>query len=237
MKRSLAIIGLIVFTLVSCKLSQLTPFKGVIEYPEPELTIDNSYFTELGCFDSPDCLPDDLKTLDPPIGAIYEPSNLLGGLIPERPLALAYRVSFEREEEIPAVYLKPCMGRFYYSYLVNMDGEIRLIDSVQGMADLYAPIESENEALSYAMAVTGLNALYDLESQWTLKRYTKPLVESHSTYDGEKFIVHLFNTFLCGCGPHIASSMDVTVYPDGSFTLAEPVDAFSDPKYDGMCID
>lgn len=237
MKRSLSVIVFIVFALVACKLTQINPIKRVIEYPEPELTIDNSYFTELGCFDSLDCLPDDLKAIDPPISAIYEPSHLLGGLKPEHPLALVYRVSFDREEEFPAVYVKPCMGRFYYSFLVNVDGEIQLIHSAQGMADLYAPIESEDEALSYAMAVTGLNALYDFESQWTLKLYTKPLVESHSTYDGEKFMVHLFNTFLCGCGPHIATSVDVTVYPDGSFTLAEPVQAFSDPKYNGMCID
>lgn len=237
MKRVLAVISLTVLLLASCRLSLFNPFKVVEEYPTPEFAVDNSRFTELGCFDSPDCLPADLQNIPFPVNSIYPLDGSYGGLDPKLPMSEAGNMSFDYDTVIPAVYTKGCMGTYYVRYLIEVDGEIRLIDSVEGMKELYAPIESEDEALSYAVAVTGLNALNDLNMHPLYKRYTKPLVESHSTFDGEQFTVNLYNTYLCGCGPHIVSSVTVTVQQDGSFTLSEPVDAFSDPKTDGMCID
>lgn len=226
-----------ILVLISCRLSQFNPFKQVTEYNEPELKIDNSTFTDLGCFDSTDCLPESIKNIDYPITSIYAPHSLFGGLEPEIPIAIASVVNFDREIEIPAVYAEKCMAAFYVRYLVYVDEEMRLIDSAEGMAELFAPIESEDEALSYAIALTGYSALYDLDQHPEYKVYNKPLVESHSKYDGEKYTVHLFDTFICGCGPHIIESVDVTVNQDGTINLAEPVDAFSDPETEGLCID
>ncbi len=129
------------------------------------------------------------------------------------------------------------MGTYYVRYLVEVDGEMRLIDSAEGLQQLYAPIESEDEALSYAVAVTGLAPLNDLELHPFYKRHTRPMIESHSAFDGTQYTVNLYDTYLCGCGPHIVSSITVTVQQDGSFKLSEPIGAFSDPKTDGLCID
>lgn len=236
-KRFLIMLSAIVLVLVSCSLSQFNPFKQVTEYSAPEFTIDNTYFSDLGCFNSTDCLPESIKNIEYPITTIRAPYDLYGGLQPEIPLAIASVVSFDREIEIPAVYAEKCMAAFYVRYLVYVDGEIRLIDSAEAMAELYAPIENEDEALSYAIALTGYSALYDLDQHPEYKVYNKPLVESHSKYEGEKFTVHLFDTFICGCGPHIIESVDVTVNPDGTISLTEPVEAFSDPETEGLCID
>jgi hypothetical protein len=238
MKKHLLIrLSVLVLVLVSCRLSQFNPFKQVTDYNEPELKIDNTTFTNLGCFDSVDCLPESIKNIEYPITSIYAPDKFYGGLQPALPLAIASVVSFDREIEIPAVYADKCMAAFYVRYLVYVDGEMRLIDSAEGMAELYSPIENENEALSYAIALTGYSALYDLDQHPEYKVYNKPLVESHSKYDSEKFTVHLFDTFICGCGPHIIESVDVTVSPDGTISLSEPVDAFSDPETENICID
>ncbi len=237
MKRSLLAVSLFLLTFLSCKLSQFNPFKRVIDYPEPEMTVNNTYFSDLGCYSSLDCLPQELKSLDPPITSIYQPPNLLGGLTPDLPLAVATSVQFGDIVEVPAVYTERCMGQFAVRYLVYVEDEIRLVDSVEGMAELFAPIDNEDEALSYAMAVTGLSAFYDLDNQWTYKRLVNSLEETYSKYDGEKYTVHLFNTFLCGCGPHITTSVDVTVNLDGTISLGDPVEAFSDPATDDLCID
>jgi len=237
MKRTLAFISLIVMLLASCRLSQFNPFKPVEEYPAPEFKVDNTRFNELGCFESTDCLPDALRNIELPINSINPPDDSYGGLNPQLPLALAGAMSFDRETKFPAVFEKGCMGTYYVRYLVEVDGQLRLIDSAAGMQQLYAPIESEDEALSYAVAVTGLTALNDLDLHPEYKRYTKPLVESHATYDGKQFDVQLYDTYICGCGPHIISSVTVTVQPDGSFSLSEPLGAFSDPQTDGLCID
>lgn len=237
MKRALALISFTVLLLASCRLSQFNPFKTVEEYPAPEFTVDNTRFTELGCFDSADCLPADLKNISFPVDSIYPLDNSFGGLDPKLPMAEAGNMSFDYDTVYPAVYTNGCMGTYYVRYLVEVEGEIRLIDSAEGMKELYAPIESEDEALSYAVAVTGLTPLNDLNMHPLYKRYTRPLVESHSTFDGEQYTVNLYDTYICGCGPHIVSSVTVSVQQDGSFTLSEPLGAFSDPKTDGMCID
>jgi len=237
MKRALTLISLSVLLLASCRLSQFNPFKVVEEYPVPEFTVDNSRFTELGCFDSADCLPADLKNIPFPVDSIYPLDDSYGALDPKLPMALSGKMSFDYDTVIPSVYTKGCMGTYYVRYVVEVDGVMRLIDSTEGLKELFAPIESEDEALSYAVAVTGLTPLNDLNMHPLYKRYTRPLVESHSTFDGKQYTVNLFDTYLCGCGPHIVSSVTVTVQQDGSFSLSEPVGAFSDPKTDGLCID
>jgi hypothetical protein len=237
MKRTLALVSLTVLLLASCRLSQINPFKSVEEYPAPEFTVDNSRFTELGCFDSADCLPADLKNIPFPVDSIYPLDDSYGGLDPKLPMAEAGNMGFIEDPVIPSVYTKGCMGTYYVRYLVEVDDKIRLIDSAEGLKELFAPIESEDEALSYAVAVTGLTPLNDLNLHPLYKRYTRPLVESHSTFDGKQYTVNLYDTYLCGCGPHIVSMITVTVQQDGSFSLSDPVGAFSDPKTDGMCID
>lgn len=237
MKRVLFGISLFIFVLASCKLSQLNPFKRVIEYPFPEMTADNSYFANLGCFESIDCLPAELKNLDLPIDSISPLDNTYGGLNPQIPMAKTGKMSFDYDTVYPAVFTEGCMGTYYIRYLAAVDDQIRLIDSADGLKKLFAPIENEDEALSYAVAVTGLTPLNDLDQHPLYKRYTRPLVESHATYDGEQFTVNLYDTFICGCGPHIVSSITVTVQQDGSFSLSEAVGAFSDPKTNGLCID
>lgn len=237
MKRTLALLSFIVLLLSSCRLSQFNPFNRVEEHPALKYTADNSRFAKLGCFDSVDCLPADLKNIQFPVVSIYPLDDSYGGLDPKLPMAITGNMSFDYDTIQPAVYTQGCMGSYYVRYLVEVDGEIHLIDSAEGLQQLYAPIESDEEALSYAVAVTGLTPLNDLDEHPEYKRYTRPLIESHSTFDGKQYTVNLFDDYLCGCGPHIVSSIIVTVLQDGSFSLSEPVGAFSDPETDGLCID
>ena len=201
------------------------------------MTVDNSYFAGLGCFESTDCLPETLKNSDPPIDSIEEPSNFLGGLDPALPIAKAATYGFNVETTPPAFYTTGCMIPQYVRYLVLVEYEIQLIDSAEEMRQLYAPIETPEEALSFAMAVTGYEALYDLKGQFLLNRIANPLEESNVIFDGEAYIVHLFDTNICGCGPHVVESIDVSVFPGGSYILDDPVQAYSDPKTDLLCID
>ncbi|PKN98684.1 MAG: hypothetical protein CVU42_10730 [Chloroflexi bacterium HGW-Chloroflexi-4] len=237
MKRLFVFVGLAVMLLASCRLSQINPFKSIEEYPAPEFTFDNTRFAELGCFDSPDCLPANLESIEFPVDWIYPLDNAYGGLDPKLPMAQAGNMGFAEDPAIPSVYIQGCMGTYYVRYLVEVDGEIQLVDSAEGLKDLFAPIESEDEALSYAVAVTGLTPLNDLNSHPFYKRYTRPLVESHSIFDGNLFTVNLYDDYICGCGPHIVTMVTVTVQQDGTFSKSEPINAFSDPKTNGMCID
>lgn len=237
MKRNLILLGFLVALLLSCRLSQFNPFRRVVEHSAPELTVDDTYFSEMGCFQSIDCLPEEFSNIPYPIQSIYQVSDLLGGLRPELPIAIAGNVTFYGDEEVPSVYSQNCMASFAVRYLIVVDGQMRLVDSYEGMREIYAPIENEDEALSYTIALTGYSAYYDLKSNSDYKILAKPLEETYSQFDGEVFTVHLFNDFLCGCGPHITESIDVTVTQDGEISLSEPVDAFRDVTLDNLCID
>jgi len=247
MKRIFLLCVLIIIALTACQLPGLQSLSDLVQrvkpedvnqtQPTPSLTIDNSYFAGLGCFEDPACLPDDLKKLDPPITAIREPADVLGGLDPALPLAVGSTVLYQDEVEIPSVYVHRCMRNLFIRYLVFRNGRIELVDSVDKLSDIYAPIDSAEEALSYAVAATGYTALFDLGNRKKLEFYN-PLIEPTSvTNTGGGYKLTLFNTYLCGCGPHIIYSVDVTVSPDGTLEVADLQPAYSDPEYDGLCID
>ena len=130
-----------------------------------------------------------------------------------------------------------CLRNQFIRYLVFREGSIELVDSVDKLSQIYAPIDSADEALSYAIAATGYTALFDLGNRKKLEFYN-PLIEPTSVTSADgSYKVTLFNTYLCGCGPHIIYSIDVTVNRDGTIEAADPQPAYSNPENDGLCID
>jgi hypothetical protein len=237
MKRSIYGFCLIFFIMISCQFPQPNLFKEINRENDYGLKMDNSYFEGLGCFESIDCLPEEIKNLEHPVSYIIKPANNLGGLTPVIPLAVAKTISRDPEDMIQSVYVERCSAKSYARYLVLFEGKIHLIDSIEGLAAQFAPIESQEEALSYAIAATGFSAIKDLRKSPKPKFYSDKIDETYVRAKGEGYIVHLFDDYLCGCGPHIAQSVDITVQKDGTIQLSAPVDAFSDPQYDGLCID
>jgi len=217
---------------VSC-----APTGKIVEHSKPDLKIDNTYFENLGCFEETGCsaaLPQDLDFQG---FWIEEPSDLLGGLDPVIPLAVVQTISFSHDPTIPAVYSGTCTATISYNYLVFLDGKIRALDSKADFAAVFAPIDSPEEALSYAVASTGYMALYDLELIKDIQVLSKKLEETHVSTKKGGYVVHLFDLFLCHCGPHVIRSVEVTVNVDGTVSVSEPVDAFSDPELDNACFD
>jgi len=237
MRRKLLLLILALIILSGCGFPQLELGKKVIEHPAPDLKVDYTYFESLGCFPDPACLPAELQEIEHPVEYISEPGNILGGLSPAFPLAIASRRGFQPEDEIPAVHVNRCLADQYIRFLVLVDDRIRLVDSVEALAALYAPIESENEALSFAVAATGYSAVYDLDQPPKPRLHAEVVEETHVKTTADGYLVHLFDTYLCGCGPHIVPSVDVTVGRDGSISIGKPVEAFSDPKLDDLCVD
>ena len=53
----------------------------------------------------------------------------------------------------------------YVRYAIMQDGQLKVLKSIADLQQAYAPIESEDEALSYALAATGLGVRYGLTAQ------------------------------------------------------------------------
>lgn len=210
---------------------------SLIEHEKPGMLADDSFFVDSKCYNNASCVPAAITGFDPSLDSIQSPPDSLGGLTPAYPLAVTTRNWFQEIPDFQAVFVDRCLVTTYTRYLVVVDGTVQLVDSVEDLASLYAPVNSESEALSYALASTGLSARFDLESIDNIQIFNDPLEETFVKKTGESFVVHLFDTSMCGCGPHIVGSIEVTVNIDGTIIIGSPTDAYSDPALDAICAD
>jgi len=237
MKRILIQFCVLLLALTSCSFPQFKRTPEIIEHDPPVLSVDDSYFVSTKCYNNLSCLPDGLISTDPQYDHLGKAPDLLGGLTPSFPLAVLNSNWYQPIPDVQFMYVKPCLSTRHVRYVARVEGELVLLDSVESMAGVYAPIESAEEALSYALATTGYSAVYDLENTPNLKLLVEPLEETFVAETPEGYTVHLFDTFLCGCGPHIIQSIEVQVSRDGKITQNPPVDAYRDPAMDDLCVD
>jgi hypothetical protein len=217
--------------------SLFKPKAEIIEYPKPDLKANYQYFIDQKILYDLETIPEVIQNLDLQYSNIGRTDDLFGGLDPDLPMIFFYSVTFDHEVTRPAVYTNGCMGKFFYSYLIYLDGKVQLLSSAEDMAKVYAPIKSENEALSYALALTGYHALYELQGHPEYEVLSPPLEETHVEETDDGYIVHLFDTDMCGCGPHVTPAVDILVRTDGSITENARYDAFRDPELDRVCFD
>ena len=127
----------------------------------------------------------------------------------------------------------------YKRFVVLDQGRYRLI---KNMADFYGtakPVTSEAQALSTAVAVTGLPPAYGLKIVAGYRYYTSTLEDTFVTPGGhDDFIVHNLRSYVqFGCGPHTTSLLTVRVPRVGGVSEISSIKAFEDPKQDGLCVD
>ncbi len=124
-----------------------------------------------------------------------------------------------------------------FTRYVVLDGDLRAIVDRAGMAATWAPVDSPEEALSYALAATGLNAFYGLVRDPALAYEVARLEDTHVLDEEGGYRVLLYDYQLFGCGPHWTDAVWVHVGEDGSVEELERVRAFRDPEEDGLCAD
>jgi hypothetical protein len=113
-----------------------------------------------------------------------------------------------------------------------------LLKTEEEFREVFAPVTSADEALSYSLAVTGLSAYYGLETQSGYRYHGDALEDSHVVEaKNGAYEVHLFHYQLCGCGPHTTSATDVLVSADGDVTLGQYTPIFDDKSEDSLCVD
>lgn len=237
MKLVLVQFCVLLLALTSCSYPQFKRSPDIIQHDPPVFSVDDSYFVSTNCYNDLSCLPNGLISTDPQYDHIEKAPDLLGGLTPFVPLAVLTSNWYQPIPDVAFMYVKSCLSTRHVRYLALVDGELILLDSIDSMAAVYAPIESAEKALSFALATTGYSAIYDLESTSNLKLLVDPLEETFVAETPEGYTVHLFDTFLCGCGPHIMRSIEVQVSREGKVTQSQPIDAFRDPAIDDLCVD
>jgi hypothetical protein len=206
-----------------------------VNHPAPPLTVPTDWLEQAGCtyggYDW-DCTPDGL------VGALgcekISVVDLLGGLSPADPLVECFnytgeppdRTKFEEEG---------CMMLVLTSHLLFKDNAYQLVSGADELRPLFAPVESADEALSYALAATNLYARYGQEIDPDRQYLVDEVEDTHVDETPEGYLVHLFSPPrpACGCAIHTIDAVDVLVTRDGQVTETD-----SQSIYEfGACID
>lgn len=246
-KRSIWL-GLGIFLLLTSSQPQSPHF---VNHPEQELTLNFEAFKDAGC--PPDQYGFDVCSSNSPLAKlecdeIQEPSKLLAALNPSYPIAMCLiepdrniHSSGQTETQMLAegeyFYIMGGISLVFVRYVIWHDGKFQLIKVKDEFRRLYAPIESGDEALSYALAMTNLSAYYGLERKPTYVYFTDTVEDTYVKKLADGYLIHLYDYIQFGCAPHITSAVDIKVSIQGKVEQISKEPMYKDPTEDGLCID
>lgn len=224
----------------ACRLFQ-PDLPEVINHSQPEFGATSTDFGETGCSEQYG------RWICPPESAlgrlgceqIRPVGEVMGGLQPGYPLYVCL-VFGEAGKPLPGdefIYREGCLMAEYVRYAILQDGEWKLLKSAADLQRVYAPIETESEALSYALAASGLGVRYGITAQPDLRYFVDQIEDTHVAKEPQGFRVHLFDYRLCGCGPHPTYAVDILVTRDGQVVELSREKIYEDPAEDRLCVD
>lgn len=234
----------LLFLLTAC---QTQP--KVINHTAPTLSVSFTEFQEAACpVDGNGSLNCDdghpLSALD--CDAIFAPPSLFGGLNPAHPIAICEidaiygNASDETKAEIDAggyFYYEGGLSGKYARYVVFRNGEFLLLKSEKEFREMYAPIESPEEALSYALAITNLLATYGIAVYSEYEYDVNTIEDTFVTAASDGYDLLLYDYAEFGCGPHWTSAVIVHISRDGIIQELSRTNVFRDPNLDDVCFD
>jgi hypothetical protein len=199
----------------------------IVPHDPPDLHIDLNAIEEAGCFLSTSTSDVDYKC---PEDSIYgqlgcnriEISHILGGLTPAYPIVKCNRDPFGMVH-----------GPIPFDDVVNINGELVILNTRRAR-ELYAPIDSPDEALSYALLTTDRYAWYpdDLWEGFT-EFYTHEIEATHVVETVNGYRVFLFDDTAGSCEKvDVVESAPVEVTRDGTVTELEKTKLLG---YVGVC--
>jgi hypothetical protein len=236
----LLLAGCILVLATGCFLERLN-LPEVQNHPQPTMNVQLDAPWEQGCLSDDTaggCLPGSPIAI---LGcdSIQPPGDMLGGLDPSFPIHLCLRrpqpgTALDRNAFL---YKEGCLAVVYVRYVIWSEGDFKLVQSGADLAAQYAPIASPDEALSYALAATGLGVRYGLEPQQGYRYYVDELQDTHVLEVEDGYEVLLYDYEVCGCGPHTTYAVTVKVTHDGEIKEVLRKEVYEDPAEDGLCVD
>ena len=221
MKTKLFLASLL-FALTACQ-----PSPKFVNHPQPNLSITFNAIPDaaaLGCDE------------------IQEPFALLGGLDPSYPIALCI-INFNPDQAQPEmeagefIYATGGLFTTYLRYVILRDGQQVIIKTADEFRNIYVPIDSPDEALSYTLALRNLGAYYGLAKDPAYKYEVRKIEDTHVISEADGYRLNLYSHQFFGCGPHWTSLVELLVTFDGTITEVSATPVFRDPNMDDLCVD
>jgi hypothetical protein len=199
-------------------------------------SIDSNAFIEAGCFAEDYGLNCSSLGLVERFGCVLisNASSALENLSPRLPVVecLFLSVDYYSEE---GIVREGCMMPMFRRYIALQDEEFELITSKEDFLSVFAPVETKEEALGFAVALTSSLPRYDTsvpEGYFPVKSSIRPTYVEES--EGG-FKVHLFDSEICGCGSHPYYAVEYLVTKKGNVTELSREKVY-DSNY-SICVD
>jgi hypothetical protein len=190
-----------------------------------------------------DCLRASIAPLAPQADCtlVFRLPPEAGALSPRVPIVGCLVDVDESDGGATGMLVTGCMRRSARTWIVYDDATHALhhLRTPRELASFFAPVDSLDEALALAMALTATRPLYFPPGALDDARYYAPRVEAThvDARDDGSYRVHLFDYGACGCGPHPYAAVDVIVRRDGTVSEGRATPAFAHTRDDRVCID
>lgn len=213
----------------------------------PGVPLDFTPFLERGCSEgnerSRSCEPGD-PLYELGCDWVTPPNSLLGYLDPQVPLAWCGADDYMMTPEQEAIWAEGGVMRAYQGldlylqrFVIFRDGKFQLIRSPEEFQAFFAPIESAEEALSYALAVTYNEARYNMQYDPWWEYEVAVVEDSYVSPVDDGYQLLLYYQRATGCGPFPYYAVPVHVTFDGTVTEGERLNSFRDTRDDNLCAD
>ncbi|MBN1921163.1 MAG: hypothetical protein JW892_07970 [Anaerolineae bacterium] len=207
----------LVLLLASCiRLSPNPPASHTVtitEYPPLDWSVNMQHLRDSGCEGQLPASCSDLIALG--CDEVQGPGFYLGGLQPLYPIMECIHANGAPPD--PDFFRQPDgLDTRYRTFVIYQEGTYRYLIQKSAFRALFAPVESPEEALSFAMALTGLKARFNLNPDADVEYLVDAIAETHVEEVPEGYLVYLFDhAHQMGCAIHPFYAVQVLVTPEG----------------------
>lgn len=243
MNKRILLCVLILFLIgTACKTpALLSPKPKTVQHPDPKLRVEAIPFEGLGCekiYEGMYNCPEGNPLREMGCESLRPPDSSLGGLQPAaKMLACHSRLPYGGLKDERMLYNDGCMMPIAVRLLIQRGDTFQVIHDLDELQAAFAPVESPEEALSYAVAATGFSPWYDVKVERSYRYFVKTLEDTRVQETPQGYRINLYYYQVCGCGPHTTSMVEVLVGQDGSLQKGEFIPVMENPEEDGLCVD
>jgi hypothetical protein len=121
-------------------------------------------------------------------------------------------------------------------YVILRNNQFEILKTEEDLRRTFAPIETADEALSYALAVKGLSAYYGLKRDELHEYYVDSLEDSHVTEAEDGYHIHLYSSDSpCDCASKTTSAVDLLITSEGILWEVGRTPVYRDIPTDQLC--
>jgi hypothetical protein len=180
---------------------------------------DSNAFLDAGCIAEDYSLNCDGLGLDQRFSCmkIINASQTLENLSPQLPtVECLFRSEDYNSQE--GIVREGCMMPLFRRYIARQGEEFKLIESIEDFRSIFAPVETKEEALAFAVALTRSLPRYDISVPEDYFPVSSSITPTYAKETEGGYMVHLFDSEICGCGSHPYYAIDYLVTRDGNVT-------------------